>query len=98
MISNININELLNMKNINIVDIRNVEKYNDNHIPNAINIPQEKILLNPNKYLDKNIRYYIYCQKGMSSYNICRILTTMGYKVTNINGGYESYIMNKRNQ
>ena len=98
MISNININELLNMKNINIVDIRNVEKYNDNHIPNAINIPQEKILLNPNKYLDKNIRYYIYCQKGMSSYNICRILTTMGYKATNINGGYESYIMNKRNQ
>ena len=86
------------MKNINIVDIRNVEKYNDNHIPNAINIPQEKILLNPNKYLDKNIRYYIYCQKGMSSYNICRILTTMGYKVTNINGGYESYIMNNRNQ
>ena len=98
MISNININELLNMKNINIVDIRNVEKYNDNHIPNAINIPQEKILLNPNKYLDKNIRYYIYCQKGMSSYNICRILTTMGYKVTTINGGYESYIMNNRNQ
>lgn len=98
MISNINVNELLNMKNINIVDIRNVEKYNDNHIPNAINIPQEKILLNPNKYLDKNIRYYIYCQKGMSSYNICRILTTMGYKVTNINGGYESYIMNNRNQ
>lgn len=98
MISNININELLNMKNINIIDIRSVEKYNDNHIPNAINIPQEKILLNPNKYLDKNIRYYIYCQKGMSSYNICRILTTMGYKVTNINGGYESYIMNNRNQ
>jgi rhodanese-related sulfurtransferase len=98
MISNININELLNMKNINIIDIRSIEKYNDNHIPNAINIPQEKILLNPNKYLDKNIRYYIYCQKGMSSYNICRILTTMGYKVTNINGGYESYIMNNRNQ
>lgn len=98
MISNININELLNMKNINIIDIRSIEKYNDNHIPNAINIPQEIILLNPNKYLDKNIRYYIYCQKGMSSYNICRILTTMGYKVTNINGGYESYIMNNRNQ
>ena len=96
MISNININELLNMKNINIIDIRSIEKYNDNHIPNAINIPQEIILLNPNKYLDKNIRYYIYCQKGMSSYNICRILTTMGYKVTNINGGYESYIMNNR--
>ena len=97
MISNINISELLNLNNINIIDIRSIEKYNDNHIPNAINIPQEKLLLNPNKYLNKETRYYIYCQKGMSSYNICKILTSIGYKVTNINGGYESYIMNQRN-
>ena len=98
MISNININELLKLNGTNIIDIRSIEKYNDNHIPNAINIPQEKLILNPNKYLDKNTRYYIYCQKGMSSYNICKILTKIGFKVTNINGGYESYIMNKRNQ
>ena len=97
MISNINMNELLSMNNINIIDIRSIEKYNDNHIPNATNIPQEKLLMNPNKYLEKDTRYYIYCQKGMSSYNICRILTKIGYKVTNINGGYESYIMNQRN-
>ena len=98
MISNINISELLNLNGISIIDIRNIEKYNDNHIPNAINIPQEKLLMNPNKYLDKNTRYYIYCQKGMSSYNTCKILSKIGYKVTNINGGYESYILNKRNQ
>ena len=90
-------NELLSMNNINIIDIRSIEKYNDNHIPTATNIPQEKLLMNPNKYLEKDTRYYIYCQKGMSSYNICRILTKIGYKVTNINGGYESYIMNQRN-
>jgi len=98
MIPNININELLNMKNINIIDIRSKEKYNDNHIPESINIPQEKILTEPEKYLNKDKRYYLYCQKGMSSFNICKILTKLGYKVTNINGGYESYIMNKRNQ
>lgn len=97
MISSININELLNLNGANIIDIRSIEKYNDNHIPNAINIPQEKLLTNPNKYLNKETRYYIYCQKGMSSYNICKILTATGYKVTNINGGYESYIMNQRN-
>lgn len=98
MIPNININELLNMKNINIIDIRSKEKYNDNHIPESINISQEKILTEPEKYLNKDKRYYLYCQKGMSSFNICKILTKLGYKVTNINGGYESYIMNKRNQ
>lgn len=98
MISNININELLNLKGINIIDIRSTEKYNQNHIPNSINIPQEKIITQPNKYLEKEKRYYIYCQKGMSSYSVCKILTKLGYKVTNINGGYESYIMNQRNR
>ena len=98
MISNININELLILKGINIIDIRSTEKYNQNHIPNSINIPQEKIITQPNKYLEKEKRYYIYCQKGMSSYSVCKILTKLGYKVTNINGGYESYIMNQRNR
>ena len=98
MISNINVKELLNLKGINIIDIRSVEKYNDNHIPEAINITQEKLMINPDKYLKKEVRYYIYCQKGISSFSICKILTKLGYKVTNINGGYESYIMNMRNQ
>ncbi len=98
MISNININELLNLKGINIIDIRNTEKYNQNHIPNSINISNEKLLTEPSKYLEKEKRYYIYCQRGISSYNTCKILTKLGYKVTNINGGYESYIMNKRNR
>lgn len=99
MISNINIDELLNKKGkINIIDIRNIEKYNNNHINDAINIPIEKLLIEPEKYLDKETRYYLYCQKGMSSYNACNILSKLGFKVTNINGGYESYIIHKRNQ
>ena len=97
MISNISIYELKKLNNINIIDIRSKEKYNDNHIPNAINIDREKLLLEPSKHLDKQKRYYIYCQKGMSSFNVCKILTKLGYKVTNINGGYESYILNERN-
>ena len=36
---NISIHDLLNKNNINIIDIRSVEKYNDNHIDNAIHIP-----------------------------------------------------------
>jgi rhodanese-related sulfurtransferase len=97
MISNISVYELKKLKNINIIDIRSKEKYNDNHIPTAINIEQEKLLLEPSKYIEKEKRYYLYCQKGMSSFNVCKILTKLGYKVTNINGGYESYILNERN-
>ena len=97
MISNISVHELKKLNNINIIDIRNKEKYNNTHIPNAINIEQEKLLLEPSKYIEKEKRYYLYCQKGMSSFNVCKILTKLGYKVTNINGGYESYILNERN-
>lgn len=93
---NINMNDFLNLKgNINIIDIRSIEKYNYNHINNAINIPVEKLLLDPSKYLNKDSKYYIYCQKGMTSNNTCKILEKLGYKVVNINGGYESYILNK---
>ena len=96
MISNISIKEFLNLKgNINIIDIRSIEKYNNKHIENAINIPYEKLLINPNNYLDKETRYYIYCQRGTTSYNVCQILTKLGFKVTNINGGYESWILNQ---
>lgn len=97
MISSINMNEFLNLKeNINIIDIRSKEKYNSRHIPNSINIPSEKLLLNPNQYLNKEEKYYIYCQKGTSSFNVCRILSLLGFNVISINGGYESWLMYQR--
>lgn len=89
-------NDFLNLSgSINIIDIRSVEKYNNSHIPKAQNIPYEKIIVNPDNYLDKNTRYYIYCQRGLTSYKVCQILSNLGYKVTNINGGYESWLLNR---
>ena len=63
--NNISVNELKSMTNINIIDIRSREKYNDNHIPNSINIPFNEIILNLDKYFNKNELYYIYFQKGI---------------------------------
>lgn len=87
-------NDFLKLKgNIHIIDIRTKEKFNSNHIPGSINIEGEKLILKPGDYLDKDTRYYIYCQKGFSSFKVCQILNNLGYKVTNINGGYESWIL-----
>lgn len=80
---------------INIIDIRSIQSYNNNHIPNAKNIPMEKLIINPNQFLDKNKKYYLYCQKGLSSENICDILLKQGFNVTSIDGGYESFILYK---
>ena len=91
MLESISIDELKNK--INIIDIRSIERYNNNHINGAINIPFEKLLINPSKYLSKNNIYYIYCQKGVQSKKACLMLKNMGYNVVNVNGGYESWIM-----
>lgn len=94
MISSISITELERiLPRINLIDIRSVEKYNDNHIPGSINIPYEKLLANYQKYLTPNETYYIYCQKGLKSLKVVQILNRLGYRTANINGGYESWIL-----
>ena len=51
--------------------------------------------MNPSKYLEKNKRYFIYCQKGLTSVKVCNMLYNQGYSVVNIIGGYEEWIMKK---
>ncbi len=94
MISSISISDLLNIKDtVHVIDVRSPQSYNNNHMDGAINIPYEKLIANPSEYLNPNIRYYIYCQKGLTSGNVCQILNRMGYKATNIIGGYEEWIL-----
>lgn len=96
MISKISINELINIiGRVNIIDIRSIQSYNNNHIPDARNIPFEKLIMNPSEYINKNEKYYIYCQKGLSSSNACKILSSVGYDVIDIEGGYENWILYK---
>lgn len=75
----------------NIIDIRSNNEYKKGHIYNAINIPKEELLLNFNKYLSKNITYYIYCQFGNKSKEVCNKLNNLGYDVINVYGGYSSF-------
>ena len=93
-VNSISIFDLNKLKNINIIDIRSIEKYNDNHIYGAKNIPANKLILNPDKYLMKLDKYYIYCQKGIQSKKICLMLKSKGYNVVNVEGGYEAWILN----
>ena len=93
MIRGITILELKRLSNINLIDIRSMEKYNDNHIPGSINIPKILIIKDYAKYLNKNETYYIYCQKGEQSIKVCSMLSKLGYKVINVIGGYERYIL-----
>ena len=95
MIMSISITELLTKNNINIIDIRSIEKYNDNHIDGAKNIPMLLLLKDPSKYLEYSKIYYIYCQKGINSIKVCKELNKKGYNTVNILGGYEAWVLKK---
>ena len=90
MVNSISILDLKKLNNIILIDIRSIEKYNFNHINGAINIPMNNLISNPKKYMLKDKKYYIYCQKGIQSKKACLILQNMGYDVINILGGYEA--------
>ncbi len=92
---NISISDLLKKENISLIDLRSIEKFNDNHLKGAKNIPKALLIKDPNKYLEKNKFYYLYCQNGEYSYRICSFLNKKGFKTINVLGGYEAWILNK---
>lgn len=93
MVPNISISNFLKLSSPNVIDLRTIENYNNHHIPNAKNIPFEKLITKPSSYLDKNETYYVYCTHGKKSISVCKILNNLGYHVININGGYETWIL-----
>lgn len=72
----------------NIIDIRDSYSYNLGHAYNAINIPYERLLNNPGFYLNKGVKYYIYCKSGIRSKKACELLKILGYNVVNVIDGY----------
>lgn len=75
----------------NTIDIRKIEDYNRGSIPNSINIPRKNLLLYPEKFLNKEKKYYIYCESGEKSLKVSKELKELGYNTINVEGGYNAY-------
>ena len=76
---------------INLIDIREPNEYKSGHLPAAKNIPMEKILTDPEKFLNKDKEYHIICQSGGRSSSTCKRLKSKGFNVINVSGGTGSY-------
>lgn len=76
-----------------IIDIREQEEFFKGRIDKAINIPYNKLIFNPSKYLVKGEVYYIYCNSGIKSKKAVDILNNLGYKCVNVDGGYYNYLL-----
>lgn len=80
---------------INLIDIRDNFSFNMGHIPGALNIPKNMLIMDPKKYLSLDKTYYIYCQSGNTSRIVVDDLKYLGYNIINIDGGYNLYLLMK---
>ena len=87
--------ELMYKNNPNIIDIRNENEFLMGTIPSSKNIPAIKLEISPEKYLNKNETYYIFCNNGKTSKVLTEKLNIQGYRTVNIIGGYFNYLLRK---
>ena len=84
----ISIYELLKIPNANIIDIRDKYTYNMGNLTGSINIPYYSLLSNYSIYLNKNNKYYLYCDYGKQSKEISNRLNLFGYNTFYVKEGY----------
>lgn len=80
-------------KNIQLIDVRTPEEYQQGHIKNAKNIN----IYDPNfekdiQKLDKSKPVYIYCRSGNRSRSAAQVLSSNGFKtIYDLQGGITSW-------
>jgi len=87
----ISVENLLKLSNPIIIDIRKKNKYLEEHIPSAINIPYKELIVEYPILMSKSELYFICCDQGITGKEVCRYLSSLGYNTVNIIGGYEAY-------
>lgn len=94
MYNSVMINEVHNIEDINILDIREVEEQIYGMIPGATSFPLSNVesLIST---LSKDTTYYLVCETGSRSSMAAQYLSTLGYSVINMLGGMSSYIGKK---
>lgn len=79
------ISEIIQNKNITIIDVRTQKEYESGHIKGAINIPVTEIEAEINYDKDKPIA--VYCRTGARSSEAAKTLEKMGYtKIYDLGG------------
>lgn len=83
----INYEKLKNIPDAIMIDIRESDDYNKNHLSNTINIPFTKLLINMQEYLQKDKAYVLLCEYGIKSKKTSIILNKNGFQTFSLKGG-----------
>lgn len=77
---------------INILDVRNNQEWQESHLDNATHIHFGKLEKEQISF-NKNERIYVHCQSGVRSAIAASVLNQLGYNdIVNIKGGYSAII------
>lgn len=85
--------ETMKTDRLALIDLRTEESFLQGHIDTAINIPAQKLLEQPEKYLKKSEIYYLYCYSGHISSDVSQQLNYLGYHTISVFGGYNYYLL-----
>ena len=75
-----------------VIDIRTSYEYSKHHLPGAVNIPYDLLMMYPESYLKRDKTYYLICAHGGLSHRACAILQSYGYNTANVQNGYEGHM------
>ena len=75
-----------------LLDVRTELEFNNGHIPGALNIPVDS-LRGRLAELPRDRPIVAYCQVGQRGYLATRILMQSGFNVSNLGGGYKTYLL-----
>ncbi|WP_243356461.1 rhodanese-like domain-containing protein [Bacillus litorisediminis] len=73
-------------KDLNIIDVREVDEVAAGKIPGAIHIPLGLLEFRMHE-LDKSKEYIMVCRSGGRSGRACQLLESNGFQVINMTGG-----------
>ena len=86
--------DLLDLDKATLLDVRTPEEYRLGTIREAVNIPVDELRQRINE-LPKDKPVYLFCKVGLRGYIASRILTQHGFDVSNLSGGYTTYMTAK---
>ncbi len=72
-----------------VIDVRTTEEFNEEHYPNALNIPVDQIRQRLTEFGEKNAPIVVYCASGSRSAFAARLLKSAGYTDVINAGGLE---------
>lgn len=91
MYTSISMREVMNLKGLKIIDVRESEEHANGTIVGALRVPMNTIPEVMKDY-SKDQKYYIVCQSGSRSQVACQYLAKNGFDVVNVLGGMSSYL------